>query len=297
MTPTSPLAERYRALLDVGANLLGSSDSQTLYRTIYAEAANVVELSGFTFALYDNERDDATIVLRVVDGKECDPGSSDSSSSNEVLQRGVPTAIGDQDAAGPISVPPDAESDIARSTISVPLLSGDRVVATLTVYALGTDVYDATDLDLLGRLADVAAVALENMRHVEELRRRSLEAEKLEEIGRALASSLDFEEVLEGVSHAAKDLLNADGASVWTHEDGRATIRSAVSAVPIPISTSWTLSEAMTEVLIRQAKPFWIEDAASDKNIPDEIRPYVKTGSAISTPILVGERVVGALSA
>ena len=49
--------------------------------------------------------------------------------------------------------------------------------------------------------------------------------------------------------------------------------------------------------MIRQAKPLWTEDAASDENIPDNIRPYFKTGSSISTPILVGNRVVGALSA
>ena len=295
-TPTSPLVERYRALLDVGATLLGSSDSQALYRAIYAESANVVELSGFLLSLYDHERDEATVVFSVVDGKECESVVTYRGSDSEVLRTGAPTSIENQADSGVIPFPAERESDVARSTLSVPLLRGDRVTATVSVYTLGADAYDATDLDLLGRVADVAAVALENMGHVDELRRRSREAEKLEEIGRLLASSLDFEEVLERVSHAAVDLLDLDGAGVWTHEEGRATIRTSVGASPIPVGTAWTLSESMTDIVIGQAKPFWTEDAA-DETIPDSIRPYFKTGSSISTPILVGERVVGALAA
>ncbi len=295
LTPTSPLAERYRALLDVGATLLGSSDSQALYRAIYAEAANVVELSGFSLSLYDQERDVATVVLSVADGKECESGVTYRGSDSEVIRTGAPTLPEDQADSGVNLFLEDGESGVARSTLCVPLLCGERVAAAFTVYALGADVYDATDVDLLGRVADVAAVALENMGHVEELRRRSREAERLEEIGRVLASSLDFEEVLDRVSHAAMDLLDLDGAGVWTHEDGRATVRTDVGAVSIPVGTAWTLPEAVIEVVIDQAKPFRIEDAAAE-NIPDSIRTYFKTGSTISTPIVVGDRVVGALS-
>ncbi len=238
LAATSPLAEPYRALLGVGVTLLGCSDSQALYKAIYTETANLVELSGFSLALYDSGRDVATVVLYVAGGKELESGFSYGSSDCEVLRTGAPTSVENQIDPGPVPFPEAGEGDIARSTISVPLLDGKRVTAAMTVYSLGSNVYDATDVDVLGRLADVAAVALENMGHVEELRRRSREAERLEEIGRVLSGSLDFEEVLVRVSHAAMDLLDLDGASVWTHDNGHATIRSSVGGDPIPVGTT-----------------------------------------------------------
>ena len=42
-------------------------------------------------------------------------------------------------------------------------------MGALTVYSSHADAYDATDSELLGRVDDLASVALENMRHVEEL--------------------------------------------------------------------------------------------------------------------------------
>jgi diguanylate cyclase (GGDEF)-like protein len=135
------------------------------------------------------------------------------------------------------------------------------------------------------------------MRHVEELQRRSHEAEKLEEIGRVLVSSLDFEEVLERVSHAAMDLLDLDGAGVWTHDDECGTVRTSVGETPVPIGTTWTLSEAVTEAVMVKAEPFSIRDVASKDNPPDIVGICFETGSAISTPIKVGGRVIGALAA
>jgi len=112
-----------------------------------------------------------------------------------------------------------------------------------------------------------------------------------------LTSSLDFEEVFEGVSHAAMDILDLDGAVVWTYEDGCTTVRTSVGEPAVPVGTTGTVSDAATELLMVQTKPLWIEDIATDDDVPDIIRSGFRTGSAILTPILVGDRVVGALSA
>lgn len=150
LAATSPLAEPYRALLGVGVTLLGCSDSQALYKAIYTETANLVGLSGFSLALYDSGRDVATVVLYVAGGKELESGFSYGSSDCEVLRTGAPTSVENQIDPGPVPFPEAGEGDIARSTISVPLLDGKRVTAAMTVYSLGSNVYDATDVDVLG---------------------------------------------------------------------------------------------------------------------------------------------------
>jgi len=115
------------------------------------------------------------------------------------------------------------------------------VRGALSTQSYRPDAYGSEDIELLGGIADLAAVAIENARHVSELDRRSREADKLKEIGRALMSSLDFEEVLGRVSAAAMDLLDADGAGVWTFDHTLATVRSSVGSIQVPVGTTWDL--------------------------------------------------------
>jgi diguanylate cyclase (GGDEF)-like protein len=294
---TVPLAERYSALLGLGRTFLGSPNSCELYRTIYLETDKIVELTGFLLSIYDDSSDIATVVFSVDDGSESSSGLTYRGSDSHVLRTGTATAIEGQTETGAVPFPEDGGPGAARSTLSALLLWRDRVMGALAIYSSRAEAYDAADSDLLGRLADFAAVALENMRHVEELQRRSHEAEKLEEMGRVLASSLDFEEVLERVSQAAMDLLDLDGAGVWTYEDGHATVRTSAGEILVPVGTTWSLSDTVTEVVIVNGEPYYIEDVAAEDNVPDVIRSLFKTGSTVLTPIKVGARVIGALSA
>ena len=162
---TVPLAERYSALLGLGRTFLGSPNSCELYRTIYLETDKIVELTGFLLSIYDDSSDIATVVFSVDDGSESSSGLTYRGSDSHVLRTGTPTAIEDQT----VPFPEDGGSGAARSTLSAPLLWRDRVMGALAIYSSRAEAYDAADSDLLGRLADFAAVALENMRHVEEL--------------------------------------------------------------------------------------------------------------------------------
>ncbi len=294
-TVTTPLAERYRALLGLGRTFLGCSNSRELYETIHAETAKVVEHTGFLLSIYDDSSDIATVVFSVDDGVENSSGLTYRGSDSEVLRTGTATTIEDQTDTGTVLFPEEARSSGSRSTISVPLLWRNRVIGVLSVYTGRADAFDAADSELLGRAADLAAVAVENMGRLEDLQRRSHEAEKLEEMGRVLTSSLDFEEVLDRVSHAAMELLDLDSAGVWTHEDGFGTVRTSAGEALVPVGTTWPLSDAVIDTVMVKGKPFYVEDIAA-ADIPDVIRSSLKTGSAVSTPITVGTKVVGALS-
>ena len=93
------------------------------------------------------------------------------------------------------------------------------------------------------------------------------------------------------------DLFDRDGAGVWRQDDGCATVRTSVGEVAVPVGTTWTLSDAVAQAVMVNAEPFCIEDVASDDDPQGIVGICFRTGSAISTPIKVGDRVVGALSA
>ena len=93
-------------------------------------------------------------------------------------------------------------------------------------------------------------------------------------MGRVLASSLDFEEVLERVSQVAMDLLDLDGAGVWTHEDRLATVRTSTGKTLVPVGTTWSLSDAVTEVVMVNGEPYYIEASL--------LRTTFRTSSGVS---------------
>lgn len=293
----APLAERYRVLLDIGRTLTGTLSSEELFRAVYRETARVVEAAGFYISLYDAEADLATVVFYADRGEESRCDITYKGSDSEVIRTGKPTTVEDRLNSQSVMLLGEEASEITRSAISVPLLYKGEIRGALSTQSYRPNAYVSEDLELLEGIADLAAVAIENARHVAELDRRSREAEKLEEIGRALTSSLDYEEVLGRVSSAAMDLLDLDGAGVWTFDGTLATMKSSVGPIQIPLGATWDFDGPMYETLVKNGKPFVIDDLAESPLVPDHIREFLEGGSGVAVPLVIGERVAGALAA
>lgn len=137
------------------------------------------------------------------------------------------------------------------SRIIAPLIAQNQVVGYLyadmdSIYGL----FDETDRDMLGMLANQAAVALDNaglvtnleqkvnertaqlQASITETQRLLKESRTLGRVGRDISSSLDLEQVLENITSYAKDLLNADLSALLLPEQGGSTFR-AVTALGI----------------------------------------------------------------
>ncbi len=292
----TPLAERYRVLLDIGRTLTGTLSPEELYRSIYRETARVLEAGGFYISLYDKEADIATVVFYADRGEESRCDITYKGSDSGVIRAGKSTTVEDRLNAESVMLLGEEETDITRSAISAPLIYEGVVRGALSAQSYRPNAYGSEDLELLEGIAYLAAVAIENARHVAEMKRRSNEAEKLEEIGRALTSSLDFEEVLSRVSAAAMDLLDADGAGVWTFDRTVATVTSSVGRNQVPLGSSWDMDGPIYETLIKEGQPFAIDDLAASPLIPEHMREFLKGGSGLAIPLVIGERVAGALA-
>ena len=91
----------------------------------------------------------------------------------------------------------------------VPLSVAGQLIGVLTVDKLVPNGFTNTDLVVLSTLADQAAVAIENARLFEESQRRLRDQSLLYEAGQAISSTLEYQQVLETVSHQVERATNA----------------------------------------------------------------------------------------
>ncbi len=294
------IGERYRVLLDVGRTLAATLNSQDVYAAIHRETIRVLEASGFYVSLYDPSRDLARIVFCADRQGVRTVAVSYRGSDSEVLssrEARVITDLADDPSVLPLG--PD-ESDDTRSAISAPMIHKGRLVGALAAHTDRPSAYGEEDLALLQGIADIAAVAIDNAHTVEELDRRRAEAEQIEEIGRALAGSLDTKEVLDLVISAVLDVVEVDGAGVWLCDDPSGVVaRVAASGgeIALPVGLEWDLDGVLAGQLVEAKQPVLVDDLAASPLIPAHLREYLEAGSGAGVPLVVGGGTAGILTA
>lgn len=292
--------DRYRVLLDVGRRLAATLSLEELYAAIHHEATRVIEASGFYVSLYDPARDMATIVFFADRGEVRRVSISYRGTDSEVLRSQKACLVTDRlDERSLLHLGED-ETDATRAAISAPMVHKGRLLGAISAQSYQPGAYSEEDLALLQGIADISAVAIDNAQHVAELERRRREAEKIEEIGRSLTSSLDPREVLGQVVEAVTEILRVDGASVWLADDPTGHVmRMAAAAgnVTLPEGLIWDLTGPLADRLVRDHEGVVVEDLALSDLIPGHLREYLEGGSGIGSPLVVAGEAVGVLTA
>jgi hypothetical protein len=93
---STSLEDRYRVLLGIGHTLARTLSPTELYRSIYRETAQVMEAAGFYVALYDREKDLATVVFYADRGCEQAVEVTYRGSESEVLRTGRGSLVQDR---------------------------------------------------------------------------------------------------------------------------------------------------------------------------------------------------------
>jgi diguanylate cyclase (GGDEF)-like protein len=296
--PAPDVAERYRVLLDIGRTLTGTLGREDLYCVIHREASRVLEVSGFYVALYDPTTDLATIVFYADRGRTQHVEISYRGSESEVIRTGRASLVEDRLSASSVLLLGDEQAEITRSAISAPLQHEGRVLGVISAQSYRPSAYTRLDLELLEGIAGLAAVALENARYVDELKRRRQEAETVEEIGRALLAALDPQEVLGKIIDACLALVDADDVAVWLVDPDRSVARSAASAgkAVIPVGTQWRLDDGLAQRLVRERDALVIDDLSRNPLVPERLKGVLDAGSGMFIPLIVNGEVGGFLS-
>lgn len=305
MSPTEtregrpPEADRYRLLLEASRTLGATLSTDELYAAIYRETARAMDAPGFFLAVHDQGRDLARVVYIAEHGEGESVDVAYRGSDSEVLTTQKASIVTDDLAEGSLMSLGDDTSS-TRSAVIAPLLHGGRVIGALSAQSYEPGAYDGDDLQMLKEIAAVAAVAIFNAQQFAELERRRKEAEQLEEIGRALTSKLDPDQVLRLVISAVSDVLHVDGVAVWLNDPRRPTVcRVADSGgeIALPIGLEWELSQKMQDTLIDAWDPIVLDNLATTDALPENVAEHLTAGSAVGVPLILSGKVEGILTA
>jgi diguanylate cyclase (GGDEF)-like protein len=289
------LAERYRVLLEIGHALGGALSDDELYATIHRETSRVIEADGFYVSLYDAATDRATVVFWAEGGESRRASIAYPGSQSQVIRTGQPAMVSDRLEDGSLLVLGDGGERVTRSAISAPMRARGKVLGVLSAQSYRPDAYGRSDLELLEGIADLAAVASQNVLHVAMLEHRRREAENMEEIVRALVGSLDVEEVLARVAEAALDLLEADQAVVWLLGEETARVAASRGAQAPAVGSELPFEGEWARILLEERRTVLLSNIRESPLLTDRVRSALRGRSGLIAPLTVGDGVTGAL--
>jgi len=193
------------------------------------------------------------------------------------------------------------EAEPTRSVLSVPLLAQNKIIGVISAQSREPDVYSVEDQIFMETLASEAAVAFENARLFEEIRRRLTELESLSQVSDSLTSAIDLQPLLENILAGARNAIPAaeKGTILLTEPDGVLRLH-AMSGYTDPrlIDLVFPDQKGYVPRVARERIPIKIDDAHAEYEIPNDgtIEEIDAVQSGIAAPLIVKGKVIGVIS-
>lgn len=304
---TQARADELAVLNEMAAVLSTRLDPQEVIHNIYRYTSRLIDATNLFIAIYDPLVDEVSFPL-VVEGNQptqYETRRTGNGITEHIIRTRQPLLIPDQvEEWITQQLGVEAIGQKAFSWLGVPMMIGLQVIGVIVVQSFSqANHYTQRHLDLLTALASQGAIALQNARLFQETELRAEELGVLNEMGRALASSLDVHEVTEALYAYVSRLMNTYSFFVSLYDDEKKEIDLPV------VYTSGTriypprrkLGEALSDYVIRNKVSLLLngEDITAEQEKLG-VR-FVGLGDAkpakswLGVPLLYGEQILGAV--
>lgn len=187
-----------------------------------------------------------------------------------------------------------------RSELAVPILYGGQPIGVINLESDRPAAFDEESQHFLERLAEHAAIAIQNARLFQERERRISELSILNEIGRALSSALDLEQLLTTIHQQVGRLFDTTDFYIATYDpesDEWESVLSIVGGKRTPPERH-KVQAGLTGHIIRNRTPLLFHNTAEVEAFERQagicrIGPMAK--SWLGVPLIAADRVVGVM--
>ena len=184
-----------------------------------------------------------------------------------------------------------------RTVVGISLQAKEHTFGVLLLATPDTRDFTPAELRLLLALGHQIGMAVENSLLIQQTSRRTEELHILNEIGRALSSTLDLDTLLERIYSEMRRLLDVTSFFIAFQDQKTEEVRfeiEVVDGVRLP-KRSRPVGNHLVEYLIRTRQPLLIRD-----NFPDEILkhgfvPTQECTSLCAVPLILYDRPIGVL--
>ncbi|MGC8945797.1 MAG: GAF domain-containing protein [Anaerolineae bacterium] len=292
------------AFQEIDRQILSVQDLEVVLSAISDVLQRTLEVSTLYIGLYDSLTEEVHFPILIDHGERFPPLrrklSEGAGLAGWVIQTGQPLWIGDVQKES-LPVPAIQIGDIPRSIAVLPLRVRDRVVGVLSVQSYAPYAFGEEERHLLEGVAAQAAIAIENVRLIQEARQRAAQLATAAEVARAAASILDVQRLLSETAELIRERFNLYYVGIFLlDEEGRWAILRAGTGeagrkmlemghkleVGGPSMIGWCTAYGKPRIALDVGK-----EAARFENplLPE-------TRSEMALPLMSRERVIGAMT-
>ncbi len=234
-------------LNEIGQAINSARSLEQVLETIYQETGRLMNTTNFYIALYDAEELEVSFPLYVEEGERAyvPPRRQGNGLTEYLLRTQQPLLIAEDVESQVRSLGLDLFGTPSLSWLGVPILREDQAIGVIAVQSRQPSFgYDIEDLNILGAIANQAAIAIENARLYEmtdrALSQRLQEITVLAEFARVLATvALDPVQVAAQILQRAAETLQA-GMGVLVHFEEATQSFAPLASLAWPDSEQWS---------------------------------------------------------
>ena len=190
-----------------------------------------------------------------------------------------------------------ARDENLRAVVGISLQAKERVFGVLLLGTPDNRRFTPAELRLLLALGHQIGMAIENSYLMQQTSRRTEELHILNEIGRALSSTLDLETLFEKIFSELQRLFDVSNFYIAFYNPHRDEIRFELEVkenVHVP-PRSRPAGNRLTEYMIRTRQPVLIREHFAEEVRKLGVEVQVETGCFCGVPLVLYDRAIGAM--
>ena len=300
------MEERYRTLLEVAEAISAHRNLHELFRDLAQRLPRVAPVNFVGLSLHDPVRDtmrlhtiQANVPADLIGGHE---ESIDDTPAGWVWKSQQPLLIPDlsKEARWP-TVVQRMMSDGSNSLCYLPLTTAVRKLGGIGFSSLQKAAYNEPDLEFLQQVAQLVAVAVDNVLHHRDL---TVDRERLRlllEVSEAIASHRDLDELFRDLARRLPRIVPFDYINVTLHQPARDAMQLKFLATSEPSTIRTGLEIPVDEspggLVWKTQQPLTVNDISQEHRFPT-LMPMLRENGVNSfcvVPLTTAHRRLGAL--